>query len=78
MNDSRTRLRLAQHPDLLAQVGVLAAEDLLGERAPQLARLRQHPALLGLARGEEAARATGPGAVRIERSVAVAIRRRAW
>ena len=38
---------LAQHPHLLAQLLVGAAEHLPGERAPHRSRLPKHPALLG-------------------------------
>ena len=48
MNDSRTALGWRSIQISWRSVGVGAAEDLLGERAADLARLAQHPALLGL------------------------------
>ena len=48
MKDSRTALGWRSIQISWRAVGVGAAEDLLGERAPDLARLPQHPALLGL------------------------------
>src|SRR3954464_8630584 len=49
--------RLAEHPDLLADLLVVALEDLVGEALAQRAGLAQHPALL--VQGGEARRLLG-------------------